>query len=102
VDRRSARRFLAAARVNRRYAPFVIALALGLLRGELLGPRWSEVDLASRQLRVSQTLATRAWPGHRVRTTEVETVTTNVDYAVHRCRGVDLSPGSSGRGPAPG
>jgi integrase len=34
----------------------VIALALGLRRGELLGLRWADVDLPRRQLRIWQTL----------------------------------------------
>lgn len=51
-----ARRFLAASRSHRLYALFVIALALGLRRGELLGLRWSDVDFDAGQLRVWQTL----------------------------------------------
>lgn len=51
-----ARSFLAAARGHRQYALFVVALALGLRRGELLGLRWSDVDFATGQLRVWQTL----------------------------------------------
>jgi integrase len=51
-----ARTFLAAARPHRLSAPFVVALALGLRRGELLGLRWSDVDFRTRQLRVWQTL----------------------------------------------
>jgi integrase len=51
-----ARAFLAAAKQHRLHALFVTALALGLRRGELLGLRWTDVDLAAKQLRVSQTL----------------------------------------------
>jgi integrase len=51
-----ARAFLAAARTHRLHALFVVALALGLRRGELLGLRWSDVDLSAGQLRVWQTL----------------------------------------------
>jgi integrase len=51
-----ARSFLAAAKVHRLHALFVVALALGLRRGELLGLRWSDVDFRTGQLRVWQTL----------------------------------------------
>lgn len=51
-----ARAFLTAARAHRLHALFVVALALGLRRGELLGLRWSDVDLDAGQLRVWQTL----------------------------------------------
>lgn len=51
-----ARIFLLAARTHRLHALFVVALGLGLRRGELLGLRWSDVDHATGQLRVSQTL----------------------------------------------
>lgn len=51
-----ARAFLSAAKDHRLQALFVVALALGLRRGELLGLRWSDVDLTTGQLRVIQTL----------------------------------------------
>ncbi|MCM0679190.1 site-specific integrase [Micromonospora phytophila] len=51
-----ARTFLAAAKAHRLHALFVVALALGLRRGELLGLRWSDIDLNAGQLRVWQTL----------------------------------------------
>jgi len=51
-----ARTFLQASRDHRLHALFVVALALGLRRGELLGLRWADVDLRSGQLRVAQTL----------------------------------------------
>lgn len=51
-----ARTFLAACRSHRLYALFVVALALGLRRGELLGLRWVDVDFTTGQLRVWQTL----------------------------------------------
>ncbi|PWU49662.1 site-specific integrase [Micromonospora globispora] len=51
-----ARAFLAAVRAHRLHALFVVALALGLRRGELLGLRWSDVDLDAGQLWVWQTL----------------------------------------------
>jgi integrase len=51
-----ARAFLAAALGHRLHALFVVALALGLRRGELLGLRWSDVDFTAGQIRVWQTL----------------------------------------------
>ncbi len=51
-----AREFLAGCRSHRLHALFVVALALGLRRGELLGLRWVDVDFATGQLRVWQTL----------------------------------------------
>jgi integrase len=51
-----ARIFLAACRSHRLHALFVVALGLGLRRGELLGLRWIDVDFAAGQLQISQTL----------------------------------------------
>ena len=51
-----ARAFLAEARGHRLHALFVVALGLGLRQGELLGLRWSDLDLDTGQLRVWQTL----------------------------------------------
>jgi integrase len=51
-----ARSFLAGSRHHRLHALFVVALALGLRRGELLGLRWADIDLGDRQLRVLRTL----------------------------------------------
>jgi len=51
-----ARAFLATARTHRLHALFVVALGLGLRRGELLGLRWVDVDFAAGQLWVWQTL----------------------------------------------
>jgi integrase len=43
-----ARSFLRAAVNHRLYALFAVAISLGLRGGELLGPRWSDVDLDAR------------------------------------------------------
>jgi integrase len=51
-----ARALLAAIIGDRLEAFFVVALATGLRRGELLGLRWSDVDLAGRALCVRQGL----------------------------------------------
>lgn len=44
--------FLEAARTDPLYAAFVLAVSLGLRRGEILGLRWSDVDLDRRTLSV--------------------------------------------------
>jgi integrase len=51
-----ARRFLQAARNDRLYALYSVALALGLRRGEALALRWSDVDLDQGVLAVRHTL----------------------------------------------
>ncbi|MFD5508942.1 tyrosine-type recombinase/integrase [Streptomyces sp. NPDC127051] len=44
--------FLTAARKDPLYPAFVLAIALGLRRGELVGLRWENVDLDKREIRV--------------------------------------------------
>ncbi|OLZ62945.1 site-specific integrase [Streptomyces sp. IMTB 2501] len=44
--------FLAASRKDPLYAAFVLAIAMGLRRGEIVGLRWSDVDLDNRVLYV--------------------------------------------------
>ncbi len=51
-----ATRFLKAAREDRLYALYAVALALGLRRGEALGLRWGDVDFADGVLRVAHSL----------------------------------------------
>ncbi|MEU6945275.1 site-specific integrase [Streptomyces sp. NPDC046316] len=46
--------FLAAARRDPLYAAFVLAIAMGLRRGELVGLRWTDIDLDKRVLYVRQ------------------------------------------------
>ncbi|MFE0513036.1 tyrosine-type recombinase/integrase [Streptomyces sp. NPDC058964] len=46
--------FLEHARRDPLYAAFVLAVSMGLRRGEILGLRWSDVDLEHRFLRVSK------------------------------------------------
>ncbi|MCC3653197.1 site-specific integrase [Streptomyces sp. S07_1.15] len=48
--------FLEEARRDPLYAAFVLGIAMGLRRGEVLGLRWSDVDLDGRVLRVSNQL----------------------------------------------
>jgi integrase len=47
-------KFLAAARKDPLYAAFVLAIAMGLRRGEIVGLRWTDVDLEKRVLYVRQ------------------------------------------------
>jgi integrase len=49
-----ARSFLTAARDDPLYPAFVLLLLYGLRRGEVLGLRWTDVDLDSAQLRIRQ------------------------------------------------
>jgi integrase len=51
-----ARAALTAATGTRLYALYVLALCLGLRRGELLGLRWEDIDLDGEKLEVVQTL----------------------------------------------
>ncbi|MEL3949493.1 tyrosine-type recombinase/integrase [Streptomyces sp. LNU-CPARS28] len=44
--------FLAAARTDPLYAAFMLAIALGFRRGEIVGLRWQDVDLDKRVIRV--------------------------------------------------
>ncbi len=53
-----ARTFLAAAAEHRLYAAFHLSLVTGLRRGEVLAPRWTDVDLAKSELLVVQHLTT--------------------------------------------
>lgn len=52
--------FLTAARSDPLYATFVIAIALGLRRGEVIGLRWQDVDLEKREIKVRKQ---RQWVG---------------------------------------
>lgn len=46
--------FLTASRKDPLYAAFVLAIAMGLRRGEIVGLRWSDLDLDNRVLHVRQ------------------------------------------------
>ncbi|MFJ8041357.1 tyrosine-type recombinase/integrase [Kitasatospora sp. NPDC096147] len=46
--------FLGSARKDRLYAAFALAITLGMRRGEIVGLRWSDVDLAGRSLVVRE------------------------------------------------
>ncbi|MFH9224862.1 tyrosine-type recombinase/integrase [Streptomyces lydicus] len=50
------RRLLTAARSNRLWAPYELAVRIGLRRGEVLGLRWSDVDLHEGVVTVRQAL----------------------------------------------
>lgn len=53
-----ARALLAIARPTRLFAPVFLALGTGLRRGEILGLRWSDIDLPRSSLTVAQSLET--------------------------------------------
>lgn len=55
LDADGARRLLEAARGDRLYALWLLALATGMRQGELLGLRWQDVDLERGALSVRQT-----------------------------------------------
>ena len=55
-DRAGVRRFLAAIKGHRLEALFTLAVTVGLRQGELLGLRWSDVDLATGTVSVRQAL----------------------------------------------
>lgn len=56
LDVPQSRRLLKAAESDRFHALYVLALCLGLRRGELLGLRWGDVDLEAGRLEVVHTL----------------------------------------------
>ena len=56
-----ARRILNATRDEPNGTAFVLALSLGLRRGEVLALRWRDVDLSAGTLRISGSLARRKW-----------------------------------------
>ena len=70
IDAEGARKLLEAARGERFEAILVLALTLGLRRGEILGLRWSDVDFASRAIRVNQALQR---VGGKLQVTDVKT-----------------------------
>lgn len=70
LDTDGAKKLLAAARGERFEAVIVLALTLGLRRGEILGLRWSDIDFEERVLRVNQALQRF---GGRLQITEVKT-----------------------------
>ena len=51
--------FLAAARRDPLYAAFVLAIAMGLRRGEIVGLRWNDINLENRVLLVRQQVQRR-------------------------------------------
>lgn len=55
-----AQRFLAKAKHGGLYALYLLAMTYGLRRGELLGLRWADVDLAAARLQIRQTVG-RVW-----------------------------------------
>ena len=60
-----ARRFLEAAHGNKLEALYILAITTGMRRGELLGLKWSDVDLENASVSIRRTL-TRTGNGKRV------------------------------------
>jgi integrase len=56
IDQSHAQLFLGAIKGERLEALFIVALSLGLRRGEALGLRWQDVDIENRAVRVCQQL----------------------------------------------
>jgi integrase len=82
IDADGARKLLEAARGERFEAILVLALTLGLRRGEILGLRWSDVDFDSRTIRVNQALQR---VGGKLQVTEVKTERSRRVVAVPEC-----------------
>jgi integrase len=59
-----ARRFLDSVADERLYAMWLLFVMTGMRRGEVLGLRWQDVDLANRRLAVRQTLVEVAYKTH--------------------------------------
>lgn len=71
LTREQARRFLKAAKGDRLYALYVLALTCGLRQGELFGVRWCDVDFRSGRLAVRrQVTEVGAGPPHLVEHTK--------------------------------
>ena len=60
LDEEQTARLLAAAEGTRMYAPVLVAVTTGMRRGELLGLRWTDVDLDEAVCSVQQALSTTA------------------------------------------
>lgn len=78
LDPETARKFLNVAKGSRLEAIYITALTLGLRRGEVLGLRWSDIDLDSRTLRVNQSVqrlltGADSGPKSELRATETKT-----------------------------
>ena len=56
LDADQARRFLNVARGDRWECLYVLALSCGIRRGELVGLKWSDIDLGTRTLRINRQL----------------------------------------------
>lgn len=56
-DEKQVQHFLQIAKKSRYYIVFLLAVATGMRRGEILGLRWQDIDFDNRILSVSQTLS---------------------------------------------
>jgi integrase len=78
LDPNNARKLIEAAKGSRFEAVYVIALNLGLRRGEVLGLRWSDIEFDSQTLRVNQSVQrlltdAESGPKSALRATETKT-----------------------------
>jgi len=76
------RTFVAAIAGDRLEALYLVALGVGLRQGEILGLRWSDVDLDGGTLTVRHALARIDGRGHLGRTGQVLAVATDRDHGI--------------------
>ena len=97
-----ARRVLRAAKTERLYALYVLALCLGLRRGELLGLRWEDIDLDAGALEVVQTLQRVGGALRFVRPKTADSARTIRSRRCASTRFVSTGASNSPSGPMPG
>ncbi len=68
LSREQVRAFLGAALADRYYALYALALFTGMRQGELLGLRWSDVDVAHGRLTVARTLSQQSLTAQATKT----------------------------------
>lgn len=56
LDRAEVQKLLGAAKNSRLYEPILLAISTGMRRGEILGLKWSDIDLEKSRLRVARSL----------------------------------------------
>jgi integrase len=81
LARNAAQAFLAAARNERTYALWLLALTTGMRRGELIGLRWQDVDLERATITVSNTVVFPGKPVAKGPKTEGSARTVAIDAA---------------------
>jgi integrase len=79
-----ARTFMQALRGRRLEALYLVAITTGMREGELLGLRWSDVDLTARSIRVRRSRARHQGAGGETKTPESRRQVVLPDLAVRR------------------